>query len=216
MMKHLLILFIQSLSFAGYAQKTLMVEYVSTSTGLKTRVLLNDSFAFIYPYGNNGVDPLKKHTKEFGKKLVHHGYFYDFKKFKHYAVINFPKGYKYLIRQDSNYNYNWQFFNEKKIVAGYKCSAALSVSPSKDSTLLWYTKELPLFDNFEYYKGVHGIVLEIQSQGARDIHLIAKQVQVTDIQLFYPEEGEIISTEDFIKIQNTEKYKNKSSWFLKD
>ena len=108
--QYLFALFLSLLSCSVWGQKTIKIEYernyltplispvsvdgvpqtIPHPTDLKARLLVNDSFAFINYYFNQ-YDPLKKKAKEFGKKIIHHGIFYDFKKKEQYSLIDIHK-----------------------------------------------------------------------------------------------------------------------------
>lgn len=183
-----------------------MVEYKyigqDQSGWAKPRMLLNDSIAQIHHFVNN-YDPFDN-KKRFSKKLIHHGYFYDFVNKKYYHQTNLSKKYRYLNPVDSAEYKQWVFTDTQKSIVGFNCKAALSINISGDSTLVFYTDELKYKNGFLFYYGVPGVVLEAYEQKmiqgtAMTVHLIATVITETDIILVRPEKPRIVTREEHEK-----------------
>ncbi len=197
------------------AQSTLEIQYTRETlpyddsfgkhsmkeTAYNVRMLLNDSFALAY-YFSNSVNR-RENGKRVGHKLVHHHTFYDFLNNETLFEINFSKREKYLVK-DSNRVCNWKFYDEEKTILNKKCKMALSVDHKNDSTLLWFTNELPFRKGPLFYPCIPGVVMEVFDQ-TRNIHFLAATIRKRQIQLVYPEEGVKLSFTEWAKIRDARK-----------
>ncbi|MFC4261304.1 hypothetical protein ACFOWM_00310 [Ferruginibacter yonginensis] len=102
----------------------------------KFKFVYNDSFAFQYYYQGN--DPLKKQHL-YSKKLIHHSIFINRTSFLTYNEVD--ANIKLLI-VDTIKPSTWMPTTTTKNILGYTCKGALQVSPTNDSTLIWYTDAL--------------------------------------------------------------------------
>lgn len=219
----------------SFAQKTLRIEYKQERIGDKfispisingvtqtfnaelprLRMLINDSIAQIH-FFRRGYDPIKKKTKQIGEKLIHHGNFYDFKNKQYYNQSSLDKSLKYLIPLDTTFFKKWDFLKNEKIILGYTCKAALSISDKNDSTLVWFTNDLKFNNGFLFYYGVPGVVLEAYNQGINaTMHYWAIRVEETEIELLRPTEGKIISRKDFSEIMKIRNEKMGGNNFIR-
>ena len=234
-MKYFLSILFCLISIFSFAQKTWRIEYKQERVGEKfisplslngipqtyqaempqLRMLINDSIAQIH-YCKNGYDPIKRKTIQIGEKLIHHGYFYDFKKKQYYSQCNLDKTLKYLIPVDTAQYKNWKFLRNEKTVLGYNCNAALSINENNDSTLVWFTNDLSCNNGFLFYYGVPGLVLEAYNQRVNTtVHYWAVKMEETNILLLKPKEGSIITQKDFSEIMKKRNEKMGGNYFIK-
>lgn len=233
-MSYLLLFFSSIISLSSFSQN-LRIEYKYEHVGEKfilpfsangvsqtynvelpkLRMFINDTIAQIH-YFKNGYDPVKRKTKEIGDKLIHHGYFYDFKNRKYYSQCNLDKTLKYLVPIDTTEFKSWNFFPDQKAILGYKCKVAISVNDKNDSTLVWFTNELQCNNGFLFYYGIPGLVLEAYRQYENmTVHYLAVKIEETDIELLRPEEGNIISRKDFESVMKARIEKMGGNNFIK-
>lgn len=234
-MKFFLLLLLCFIAVFSYSQKTLRIEYkqeiveekftpslsdiaipLKNNVNLsQLRMLINDSIVQIH-FFSRYYDPIKKKTKKIGEKLINHGNFYDLKYKKYYNQCSLNKTLKYLIPIDTTQYKSWNTLDMQKIILGYTCKAALSINEKNDSTLVWFTNDLSVKNGFLFYYGVPGVVLEAYNQGINaTMHYWAIKIEETEIELFRPKEGNIISQKGFSEIMKTRSEKIEGTNFFK-
>jgi GLPGLI family protein len=177
------------------------------SQGESVRMLLNDSMAHIHNF-REGLDPYKKNKKIFGKKLIHHGEFLDFKNLNYYSESNEAGFPSCLIARDCSNILKWKIAPENtKVILGNKCIAAYGLTEKSDTTLVYFTSDLKFKKGFLFYEGIPGVVLEsfVQLNGSV-IHFEAVKIEEVALQLVAPECKRIISCEEYgqiLKKRNT-------------
>ncbi len=210
-MKLFIVFIFLHLSFSSFSQGGYAVIYKRediyfpiTFNGEKRKVPLNDnlllfsdSFSLFY-YVAAG-NPLKK-RKVFGEKLIHHALLYNKKTDIIYSEVNWPrKKNKYLIA-DTSAKFNWVFRDDMKLVLGYKCKPALMVNEKNDSTLVWFTPEIPEPFGPAGYFGLPGLVLEVFDQRS-NLHLFADKLVKDSFSVVFPAEGKIVSKKEYWEIR---------------
>lgn len=195
-----------SFSQQGYAviYKREDIYFPITFNGEKRKVSLNDNLLVfsdslsLYHYVAGG-NPLKK-RKVFGEKLIHHALLYNKSCDSIYSEVNWPtKKDKYLIA-DTSAKFNWTFPEDMKLVLGYKCKPALTVNEKNDSTLVWFTPEIPEPFGPANYIGLPGLVLEVYDQ-RNGLHLFADILVKDSFSVVFPLEGKIISKKEYWEIR---------------
>ena len=202
-------------SAAASGQSTLEIEYIRENlpyvdslgkhamnkAEFNPRMLLNDSFALVYYFSNSFNRRAK--GKKIGHKLMHHGTFYDFINNETLFEIRHTKNEKYLVIDTSTFC-NWIFYDEEKIILNKKCKMALSVNGKNDSTLLWFTNDLPFKNGPLFYRCIPGVVMEAFDQ-TRNMHFLAATIREKQIQLVYPEKAVKLSYSEWVKIRDARK-----------
>lgn len=197
------------------SQTTLEIEYIRenlpyvdslgnhemSKAEFKPRMLMNDSFALVYYFSNSFNRRVK--GKKIGHKLMHHGTFYDFINDERLFEIRHTKNEKYLVIDTSTFC-NWVFYDEEKIILNKKCRMALSVNYNNDSTLLWFTQDLPFKNGPLFYRCIPGVVMEVFDQ-TRNMHFLAATIREKQIQLVYPEKAVKLSYSEWVKIRDARK-----------
>jgi GLPGLI family protein len=182
----------------------------------KVRMLVNDSMAHIH-YLIKGFDPLKRKNKEFGEKLVHHGYYLDFINLNYYNESSIDDLPEYLVIDTCTEIQVWKIFpKEIKVVLGYNCTTAIAVNKKNDTTLVFFTNELKYKRGFLFYEGIPGVVLEAFDQrygGGR--HYEAVKIDEIELKLNAPICKTIISCKDYREIIKKRNERLKGNFFKK-
>jgi GLPGLI family protein len=161
------------------------------------KIVFADSLCFSYYIIDS--DPLKK-AKVFGNKLIHHALLYNKNNDIVYSEINWPsKKDKYLV-MDSSKKYKWTFWDDTKLVLGYKCKPALTVNEKNDSILVWFTPEIPEPYGPDGFYGLPGLILEVYDQ-RWGIHTYADRLEKGSFSVVFPTEGEMISSKEYFEIR---------------
>ena len=168
-----------------------------TLPAMENRVVFNDSLCF--SYYTHGRDPLKK-ANLYGGKLMHHAMLYNKNNDLVYSEVNWPsKKDKYLI-VDTSKKFNWIFWDDIKLVLGYKCKPALMVNEKNDSTLVWFTPEIPEPYGPVGFYGLPGLVLEVYDQRWNS-NYYADSIEKGPFSVVFPNEGKIISSKDYLALR---------------
>jgi GLPGLI family protein len=196
---------------ALFGQNTLVLEYKKSSLDerfqnglnlevLKVRMLINDSIGHIHFFAKER-DPIKKRKKTFGRKVIHQGVFLDFINSNYYDEVSLHDLSNYLIKRTSDKKQNWIIQTEnKKIILGYNCTAALAVNEKNDSTLVYFTNDLKFKKGFLFYEGIDGVVLEAFDQRYGDgQHFEVIKIKESEINLVTPNCNNIMSSEEYFK-----------------
>lgn len=210
-MKQFFVFILLHLSVFSFAQGGYAVIYKREDiyfpikiNGEKRKVPLNDNLLVfsgslsLYYYVAGG-NPLKK-RKVFGEKLIHHALLYNKTSDTVYSEVNWPrKKDKYLIA-DTSAKFNWIFPDDMKLVLGYKCKPALMVNEKNDSTLVWFTPEIPEPFGPAGYIGLPGLVLEVYDQRS-NLHLFADRLVKDFFTVVFPSEGKIVTKKEYWEIR---------------
>lgn len=164
---------------------------------MENRIVFSDSLCF--SYFTRGTDPMKK-ANLYGKKLIHHAILFNKNSDLVYSEVNWPsKKDKYLV-VDTSTKFDWVFWDDIKLVMGYRCKPALMINEKNDSTLVWYTPDIPEpFGPVGFY-GLPGLVLEVYDQRWNS-NYIAVQIEKGPFSVVFPNEGKIISSKDYLAIR---------------
>ena len=171
---------------------------VRTPVPPKQRLVFSDSLSFAYSL--SGTNPVTN-KNVYGAKLIHHGTFYNTNSGFIYRMSNGPPGKKdqYLI-WDTIGAENWNFVGESKKILGYNCIAALYVNSKNDSTLVWYTTEIPRpFGPFSYV-GFPGLVMEVSDQRNR-LQIKATKIDKDEVIVLMPQKIKLISMAEAIELR---------------
>ncbi len=160
------------------------------------KLVFSDSLSFFYSIAG-AKDPLKG-EEVYGSKLMHHAMLYNKNSDLVYSEVNgYPtKKDKYLV-VDSSTKYDWIFLDDTKMLLGYKCKPALVVNEKNDSTLVWYTPEIPQPFGPMGLVGLPGLILEVYDQ-RYGIHMFAEWVEKGNFSVVFPTEGLIISRKEYL------------------
>ena len=180
------------------AQKAIEIKYIQTPLFFKgltgsnirfssttLRQVFNDHYGISYSH-TTPYNPWRN-RKKIGHQLIHGAFFTDHSKEERFNEFNLTDAYKYLI-EDSVIAYQWQPLNEEKVVLGYRCHALLSVKNSRDSIIVWYTRQLSVSTGRLWYDSIPGTVLEVFDQ-VRNVHIVASSIRNKKIKLLPPAEG---------------------------
>jgi GLPGLI family protein len=165
-----------------------------TISGPVDRLVFNDSLSYWYRT-QQGVDPLRK-KKAFGDKLLHHAIFYNYHSDKYYSVVDWPKGKKPFLVEDSVKADDWIFLPGTKTIFGYTCRSALRVNEKNDSTQVWFTDSIPKPVGPFLYLGFPGLVMEVVDQ-LSGWHIVATKIQKDFFQITMPKNVMVIPRAQF-------------------
>jgi GLPGLI family protein len=157
------------------------------------KLVFNDSLSLSYLFfGNN--DPLDK-NKKYCDKVIHHSMFYSVNNNHLYYGYNYrTRGKGYLLK-DTFIKATWVFWEDSKLILGYQCKPALIVN-GEDSTLVWFTPEIPKPFGPSVFIDLPGVVLEVFQQ-KNNLHMFATRIEKDTFALAFPKEGIIIPREKF-------------------
>lgn len=106
----------------------------------------------------------------------------------------------YIIESDI-FEYEWEFIEEGKEIAGFQCQLAKTVDKYGFEVFAWYTSEIPIPNGPLNYHKLPGLILEIHS----DLFSIAfngmKFINSTS-NIEFNQEGTLVSLEEFLEIYN--------------
>lgn len=211
-MKFIFFILLLTIAFQGITQNGYKVIYKKSESyfpitfngerraipTMENRVVFADSLCF--SYYTQGSDPMKK-AKLYGEKLMHHAMLFNKNSDLVYSEVNWPsKKDKYLI-VDTSKKFNWIFWDDTKLVLGYKCKPALMINEKNDSTLVWFTLEIPEPYGPVGFYGLPGLVLEVYDQRWNS-NYIADRIEKGPFSVVFPKEGKIISSKDYIALRN--------------
>lgn len=169
---------------------------------MEHKIVFTDSLCFSYYIP--GSDPLKKATL-YGEKLMHHAMLYNKNSNMVYSEVNWPsKKDKYLVA-DTSKKFNWIFWDDMKLVLGYKCKPALTINEKNDSTLVWFTPEIPEPYGPAGFYGLPGLILEVYDQ-RWNMNYFAEHIEKGFFSVVFPTEGKIISIKDYFVIRKGQGY----------
>lgn len=157
------------------------------------RLVFNDSLSFWYRLGNGSP----KKNGVYGKKPYHHGIFSIRIPGLLYHVVAWPKNKPVLLIADTVRTEKWVYGNDIKMILGYRCRQALSVNEKNDSTLVWFTGEIPFPYGPAGYLGVPGLVLEVYDQQFGR-HLFATKLEEGEFKVALPDGSTIISRAEYV------------------
>lgn len=165
--------------------------------------IYNDSLGFFYHTNQHVRDPYKKKKNVLvGDKIIHHSRFYRFYERKYYEEVNYPKNVKPFFIEDTIRGLAWQYFDQTKNILGKTCYLAISVNEKNDSTLAWFTSDLPFKQNMKDIYGLPGVALMVYDQ-RWNVYYEAKKIEYTDKLIVYPEGIKTVTREEFYKMKKS-------------
>jgi GLPGLI family protein len=186
--------------------------YLSTNI----RLLINDTMGRIHHFSvENRV--LKKRAKKFGKKIIHHAFYQDFKNNIDYREYDHDRNRKILIVDSCREIPTWNFQTQHtKNILGYNCYKALSINSEGDSTLVYFTNDLKIKNGYFLFKNIPGVVLEAYKQNAGGCyHYQAQKVEYIDLILESPQPRAIVGCNEFDFMKKSGKMFIKGNYFKK-
>ncbi len=145
-----------------------------------SRLVFDDTASFFYNLSQEiRRDPFKE-RKIYGLKLDNHSWYYKPGKNVLAEGHHLKTAGKHFLVLDTALRFNWVLLSDTKIIEGYTCFASLSVNNKNDSTLAYYTRDIPLHFGPAWYVGLPGLILEVYDQ-ERGWHVKARKIEKKNI-----------------------------------
>ncbi|MEO8768750.1 MAG: GLPGLI family protein [Ferruginibacter sp.] len=207
-MKILILLSAFFLCISANAQKSYLITYKGnylTDLGFlshfgnpvfiedDSRLVFNDSISYFFSLQKN-ENRFRK--KIYGQQMLDHSMYFNKRKGIIESVFTKHDVQDNYLVYDSTKVVNWVLLDQTKIINGFTCFAALTISGDNDSTLAFYTKEIPLPFGPDRYNNLPGVILEIYDQYL-DWHLLATKIDTDDFTISYPKKYNYISQKEF-------------------
>ena len=192
--------FLQSGAQTGYSviyDRTMLSDSISGRENKPEkfwpgRLVFNDSASFFYYYGYGSSSDAFARKKRFGKQLFPHSWY-------HYPASHFlAEGTnidvfkKQRLIYDTADRFNWVLNGGERTIKGYICKAALSINKKGDSTLAFYTLQIPKPYGPAMFTGLPGVILEVYDQ-QYSWHMLAIKIVAGEYEITLPKKLDIVS-----------------------
>ncbi len=170
-----------------------------------SRLVFNDSSSFFYGFGTGKKDPMNK-SKKYGSKVLQHSVVAFSNSDIYFTGVAYPPGTKKFFVLDTFNKNEWVFTGESKLILGFKCKKAfLTIRDSKatrstDTTIVWFTDEIPRPFGPYNNRGLPGLVLET--------YFLVLQGEIRTTAIKVEKDNFIIAISPKIKIVLTKELKN--------
>lgn len=158
----------------------------------RCRLVFNDSASFFYNYGYGSASDAFARKKRFGKQLFPHSWY-------HYPASHFlAEGTnidvfkKQRLIYDTADRFNWILIGGERTIEGFVCKAALSINKKGDSTLAFYTLQIPKPYGPAMFTGLPGVILEVYDQ-QYNWHMWANKIVAGEYEITLPKKLDIVS-----------------------